>query len=114
MALYGAFLASFAQGLNLIARASEDEGWGVRLSDCIRIWREGCIIRVEGIADLVSWKSDPHLVLNSPLHQLEPVLEKKGSVLNVLTLDELAAEVRKTAPHLKKIVQLGLEWNAHM
>ncbi|KAI0915872.1 hypothetical protein AcW1_009282 [Taiwanofungus camphoratus] len=49
LAVYCACLASFAQGLNLIARASEDEGWGVDLATCVHIWREG---RSEYIADL--------------------------------------------------------------
>jgi 6-phosphogluconate dehydrogenase len=54
LALHATFIASFAQGLNLIARASEDENWNVKLASCIRIWREGCIIRAEGLADVVS------------------------------------------------------------
>lgn len=36
-AVYCGFLASYAQGMNLIARASYDEKWGVRLGDCIQI-----------------------------------------------------------------------------
>lgn len=49
-ALYGAFLASFAQGLQLIARQSDKEGWGVSLSACLKIWRAGCIISSDGLA----------------------------------------------------------------
>lgn len=52
-AVYCGFLASYAQGMNLIARASYDEKWGVRLGDCIQIWRAGCIIESEWIADLL-------------------------------------------------------------
>ena len=96
-AMYCATLASFAQGLNLIARASEDEGWGVNLATCMRIWREGCIIRSEYIADL-----------------LEPVLEPSGTVTNVLTLGVVGEEVRRTLPALRRVVALGVEWNAHM
>jgi 6-phosphogluconate dehydrogenase len=97
LATYCAFLASFAQGLNLIARASKDEGWKVRLADCIRIWREGCIIRAEHIADL-----------------LQPALEQAPDCTNVLTLEPLAREIRKAFPALKRVVQHGVEWDAHM
>ncbi|KAI0739227.1 6-phosphogluconate dehydrogenase C-terminal domain-like protein [Daedaleopsis nitida] len=97
LAVYCGCLASFAQGLNLIARASVDEGWNVNLASCMQIWREGCIIRSEYIADL-----------------LQPLLEKEPGVTNVLTLQGLADELKRTEPHLRKVVQLGLEWNAHM
>ncbi|PCH39465.1 6-phosphogluconate dehydrogenase decarboxylating [Wolfiporia cocos MD-104 SS10] len=97
LAVYCATLASFAQGLNLIARASEDEGWGVDLASCIRIWREGCIIRSEYIADL-----------------LQPLLEKEGKVTNVLTLKRVGEEVARTIPALRRVVQRTLEWNAHI
>ncbi|TFY51295.1 hypothetical protein EVJ58_g10644 [Rhodofomes roseus] len=97
LAVYCGCLASFAQGLNLIARASEDEGWGVNLGTCMQIWREGCIIRSEYIADV-----------------LQPVLEQSGRVTNVLTLPVVGEEVRRTMPALRRVVALGLEWNAHI
>jgi len=40
-AVYIASLCSFCQGLELIARASKDEGWDVNLGTCIQIWRAG-------------------------------------------------------------------------
>ncbi|KAI0630935.1 6-phosphogluconate dehydrogenase decarboxylating [Trametes polyzona] len=97
LAAYCACLASFAQGMNLIARASEDEGWNVDLASCIQIWREGCIIRSEGIADL-----------------LQPLYEKEGKVQNTLALQAVADEVKRTLPSLQKVVKHGLEWNAHI
>ncbi|OSX60775.1 hypothetical protein POSPLADRAFT_1057703 [Postia placenta MAD-698-R-SB12] len=97
LAVYCACLASFVQGLNLIARASEDEGWEVGLANCIRIWREGCIIRSEYIADL-----------------LQPVLEREGKIMNVLTLKPVGDEIRRTFPALKRVVATALEWNAHI
>lgn len=97
VAVYAAFLAAFAQGLNLIARASADEGWGVRLADCMRIWRAGCIIRAEHIADLV-----------------QPLVEAAPGTTNVLTLQPFADELRRAVPALKRVVQRGVEWDAHM
>jgi 6-phosphogluconate dehydrogenase len=40
-----AMLASYAQGLALIAEASRIHGWGTELASVARAWREGCIIR---------------------------------------------------------------------
>ena len=97
LAVYCACLASFTQGLNLIARASTDEGWNVSLASCIRIWREGCIIRSEYIADL-----------------FQPLLEKEPGTRNMLTLQPVADEIKRTIPHLRKVVHYGLEWNAHV
>ncbi|KAI9069003.1 6-phosphogluconate dehydrogenase C-terminal domain-like protein [Trametes sanguinea] len=97
LAAYCACLASFAQGMNLIARASSDEGWGVNLAECIQIWREGCIIRSEYIADL-----------------LQAAYEKEAGVMNTLTLQPVADEIKRTIPHLLKVVKYGLEWNAHI
>lgn len=63
---YCGFLASYAQGMNLIARASHEEKWGVNLADCIQIWRVGCIIESEYIANL-----------------LQPVYKKEQGTTNI-------------------------------
>ncbi|EPQ54339.1 6-phosphogluconate dehydrogenase, decarboxylating [Gloeophyllum trabeum ATCC 11539] len=97
LAVYCATLASFAQGMNLIARASDDEEWNVDLSKCIQIWREGCIIRSEYIADL-----------------LQPLYEKEPAVRNTLTLGPVADEIKRTFPALQRVVKRALEWNAHI
>jgi 6-phosphogluconate dehydrogenase len=96
-AIYCTFLAAFAQGLNLIARASDDEEWGVKLNECIHIWRGGCIIRAAHIADL-----------------LQPLLEKDPGCRNLLALKPVAEEIRRTWPALKRVVARGIEWDAHM
>jgi 6-phosphogluconate dehydrogenase len=46
-ALFVAMICSYAQGYHLIESASEEEGWGVDLSEASRIWQGGCIIRAE-------------------------------------------------------------------
>lgn len=96
-AVYCGFLASYAQGMNLIARASYDKKWSVKLGDCIQIWRAGCIIESEYIADL-----------------LQPVFEKEQGMKNVLLAESVAAEIKRTMPALKKVVQKAVEWDAHM
>ena len=44
-ALYAAKMCSYAQGLGLLARASETHRWGLDLAEIARIWKAGCIIR---------------------------------------------------------------------
>ena len=46
-ALYCAKICSYAQGMNIIKAASDEEGWGVDLAECARIWKGGCIIRAK-------------------------------------------------------------------
>ena len=46
-ALYAAKICSYAQGMNLIRAASAEQGWGVDLGECARIWTGGCIIRAK-------------------------------------------------------------------
>ena len=44
-ALFGAKIASYAQGFALLARASEVKNFGTDLAEVARIWTAGCIIR---------------------------------------------------------------------
>jgi len=46
-ALYCSKLCTFAQGLCLIQAASTKNSWDINLSECIRIWKGGCIIRAK-------------------------------------------------------------------
>ena len=54
-ALYSAFLAAFVQGLTLLAKADRVHKWGIDFVKVIQIWRAGCIIRSESIADLLEF-----------------------------------------------------------
>jgi len=38
-------ITSYAQGFSLLARASEQKGYGTNLGEVARIWTAGCIIR---------------------------------------------------------------------
>jgi 6-phosphogluconate dehydrogenase len=50
-ALYAAKIAAYAQGLDLLARASGEHDWNLDLVEIARIWKGGCIIR----ARLLRW-----------------------------------------------------------
>jgi 6-phosphogluconate dehydrogenase len=96
-AVYCSFLACFAQGMNLLARANMDENWGVKLSEVIRIWRNGCIIRSDYIADL-----------------LQLIYEADQGLQNLFTKEKVTEEIKRTFPALKRMTMRGLEWDAHM
>ncbi|MEI7603696.1 MAG: NADP-dependent phosphogluconate dehydrogenase [bacterium] len=38
-------ILAYIQGLELIAKVSEEKLWNIDLSECIRVWQGGCIIR---------------------------------------------------------------------
>lgn len=89
-AVYSSFLSSFCQGLELIARASHDEGWDIDLAKCIQIWRAGCIIQSEHIADL-----------------LQPLLSGNKHITNIKTLEPVARDLQGSYHALKEIVVEG-------
>jgi 6-phosphogluconate dehydrogenase len=46
-ALYASKICSYAQGMNLIRRGSDEYNWGINLGEVSRIWKGGCIIRAQ-------------------------------------------------------------------
>ena len=53
-ALYAAKLISYAQGLALIQKASQEFNYNIDIAACARIWRGGCIIRADFLNDVSS------------------------------------------------------------
>lgn len=66
-ALYLAMTLCYAQGLQLITKAAQEQNWSINLSEVCRIWQGGCIIRSELLKTLTEiYKSQPdieHLLL---------------------------------------------------
>lgn len=61
-ALYLATLISYAQGLALLVKASEEYNFQIPLKDVVKIWRGGCIIRSVLLEKFYSaYTQDPHL-----------------------------------------------------
>lgn len=99
-AVYCSVLASFCQGLELIARASQDEDWNIDLAKCIKIWRGGCIIQSEHIADM-----------------LEPILANARDgqkVMNVKLIEEVSDELSQHFPALKEVVLRATETDQYV
>jgi 6-phosphogluconate dehydrogenase len=61
-ALYASKACSYAQGLNLIRKASTLREWGINLGELARIWKGGCIIRAGFLGRIkAAYDRDPNL-----------------------------------------------------
>ncbi|GHF30988.1 6-phosphogluconate dehydrogenase, decarboxylating [Streptomyces mashuensis] len=61
-ALYASKVVSYAQGWNMISRASEEYGWDINLGAMAAIWRGGCIIRAAFLDRIrAAFAADPAL-----------------------------------------------------
>lgn len=61
-ALYASKICSYAQGMNLIKRGSDEFEWRIDLSEVARIWQGGCIIRAKFLGRIKeAYKRDPNL-----------------------------------------------------
>ncbi|WP_312389294.1 NADP-dependent phosphogluconate dehydrogenase [Chryseobacterium sp.] len=61
-ALYLSTLISYAQGLALLVKASDEYGFDIPLKDVVKIWRGGCIIRSVLLEKFYSaYTQDPNL-----------------------------------------------------
>ncbi|PGH12942.1 6-phosphogluconate dehydrogenase (decarboxylating) [Polytolypa hystricis UAMH7299] len=99
-AVYVSFLCSFIQGLELIARASRDEKWDINLGTCLRVWRAGCIIQEDQIANI-----------------LQPILSNPPpdtNIMNLKLIDEVSGELHKYYEPLKQVVLSGTQWDAYI
>ncbi|MFM8355779.1 MAG: NADP-dependent phosphogluconate dehydrogenase, partial [Gammaproteobacteria bacterium] len=61
-ALYAGFVASFAQGFDLLVAARAHHGWSLDLAGIARIWQGGCIIRAALLETIETvWRDAPDL-----------------------------------------------------
>lgn len=99
-AVYTTCLASYIQGMNIINVADRQNQWSIDYKAVVQIWRAGCIIRCDHIADI-----------------LEPIMEaiaqsKKLSDHNLLYRPRVVEDLRKGFPSLIRVVMQGTESNA--
>ena len=73
-AFYFTSIITYAQGMHLLTKASEEFKYDLHLGEIAKIWRGGCIIRSEFLNDIFNaYKKDknlPHLLLDSDIQQL--------------------------------------------
>ncbi len=89
-ALLAAKIGSYAQGLRLIATASDAQKWGIDLKEMARIWKGGCIIRAK-LLDTIMRAYDRN-----------PKLE------SILADPELEATVQGAQPGWRRAVAAGV------
>ncbi|CAF9938728.1 hypothetical protein IMSHALPRED_001066 [Imshaugia aleurites] len=95
-AVYTAFLAAFVQGINIIDLADQENKWSINFPEVIQIWRNGCIIRADYIADL-----------------LEGIFTNAKDVdRDLLHHKRIAKEFSTNFPALKQVVGMGVQTNA--
>ena len=73
-AFYFSMIMAYAQGMHMLARASEEYQYGLQLATIARIWRGGCIIRSTFLNDIYNaFKDDnnlAHLLLDAKVKDL--------------------------------------------
>ena len=95
-ALLAGILCCYAQGLDLIRRASEENLWHINLSETAALWREGCIIRSpllepimealqEDVSNLLVSEKFSWIILLEPSWR-EVVIQAQQAALSVPTL----------------------------
>ena len=72
-ALYFSTIVSYAQGMHLLAQASSEYKYDLKMDQIALIWRGGCIIRSVFLEDMYqAFKRDsslPHLLLDKDIHK---------------------------------------------
>ena len=95
-AVYLSTLMCFVQGLDVMERENEKEKWGINIPRVLEIWKAGCIIKSDAISEILqaSYAEGPHV--------------------HLLCKPQIAEEVKRYRPSLKKIVLQGIELDAHV
>lgn len=93
MATYASFLMAFTQGLHVIKKADKKYNWGSDFPSIIQLWRGGCIIQSDYIADLLE------RVYHRADHDDDDLLSNK----------EIGDELGKVFPSLKNVVLKAIE-----
>jgi 6-phosphogluconate dehydrogenase len=94
-ATYAACLASYIQGMNVIARADEAHKWGIDYSQVWQIWRAGCIIQADYISDEIL----------APILKSNPTSED----MNLNFSSRVAKDVKNCFPALRRVVAKVVE-----
>lgn len=93
--LYASKLISYAQGFDLLAKASVEFKWNLDMSSIARIWRNGCIIRsnfLNKIAEAFENDKDLKHLLFAPYfkEEINSSLEGWKKIVTLSVLEELA------------------------
>lgn len=95
MAVYSSCLAAYVQGIEIIDAAGKENKWSINWPNIVQIWRAGCIIRSDHIADM-----------------LESTFTASHKNHNLLYEPKIVEELKSGFPSLKKVTLEGTETNA--
>ena len=84
--LFASKLVAYAQGFDLLSRASEQFGWNLDLAMIARMWRGGCIIR------------------SAFLDELARAYEAGGGRGNLMLFPAFSTQVREALPAWRRVV----------
>lgn len=86
-----AFVISYAQGLAMLAKASEEHGMDIPLPAVVQVWKAGCIIR------------------SSLLQTFEKAFAKNDTLPNLLLDGDIATLLQEAEGSLRKVVAAAVE-----
>ncbi|MAS13683.1 MAG: phosphogluconate dehydrogenase (NADP(+)-dependent, decarboxylating) [Nitratireductor sp.] len=87
-ALLAGKIVSYTQGFSVIASASEEQGWGLKLATIAKIWRAGCIIRSRFLDQMASAFAG-------------------DAATNLLMVPAFATLMKEASPALRRVVSAG-------
>lgn len=96
LATYGACLASYVQGMNIIDKADKEKHFNIDYYQLLQIWRAGCIIQADYISS--------HLLMPHYKSSTSPTIDK-----NPLYVKPIADSLRKTYTPLKHVILKATE-----
>lgn len=91
-ALYCSKICSYAQGLMLLRKASEDNGYGINLGSVAGIWVGGCIIRAEFLKDITA------------------AFDRNPSLSNLILDPVFAERLKKHLPGWRRVVSSAVSY----
>ena len=95
-AVYLSTLMCFVQGLDVMERENDKEKWDINIPRVLEIWKAGCIIKSDAISEILQTSY------------------AEGPNVHLLCKPQIAEEVKRHRPSLKKIVLQGIELDAHV
>ncbi|RTY84443.1 NADP-dependent phosphogluconate dehydrogenase [Flavobacterium sp. ZB4P23] len=90
-ALYFSILITYAQGLALLTKASEEYNYELNLETIAKIWRGGCIIR------------------STVLEDFRKAYAKNGKLKNILLDDSIAKTLNENQSNIRSTVQFAVQ-----
>ncbi|MEM9847560.1 MAG: NADP-dependent phosphogluconate dehydrogenase [Bacteroidota bacterium] len=89
-ALYFAFIVTYAQGMSLLAAASEEYDYDLNMEEIAKIWRGGCIIRAALLESMrQAYATDPKLK-------------------NLLVADSFKSTLQSTHTSVREVLKTGI------